>query len=100
MRERSVRERSVREKPEPKPKSKEPPTGERERTSSTASNSDNRDDADLEAGQQAAQRNMDEKAVNLAKEYARIERQMLLHQISLLLLFLEDLPSIVLNALV
>ena len=36
----------------------------------------------------------------MAKEYAVIERQMLLMQISLMLLFVEDTPSIFLNSLV
>ena len=43
---------------------------------------------------------LNEKAKGMAKEYAVIERQMLLMHISLLLLFVEDMPSIILNAVV
>jgi len=42
----------------------------------------------------------DERARMMAKEYAVLERQMLLLQISALLLFVEDLPSIILNGIV
>jgi hypothetical protein len=48
----------------------------------------------------AQARELDKKSIALAKEYAYIERQMLLMQISVLLLFVEDLPSIVLNCIV
>ena len=41
---------------------------------------------------------LDKKSAHLAKEYAVIERKMLLMKISLFLLFVEDLPSIILNA--
>ena len=50
------------------------------------------------ASEEADKKKLDEKSAHLAKEYAVIERKMLLMKISLLLLFVEDLPSILLNA--
>ena len=46
------------------------------------------------------EKKLDSQSASLAKEYAVIERKMLLMKRSLLLLFVEDLPSIVLNATV
>jgi len=51
----------------------------------------------IEAGETKV---LDKKAITMAKEYAVIERQMLLHQISVMLLFVEDIPSIILNCVV
>ncbi|GMH97218.1 hypothetical protein TrVE_jg6305 [Triparma verrucosa] len=79
----SVRERSVREKLPDEPKSEGDIAKEKE-----------------EEKEKKEELELNEKAKGMAKEYAVIERQMLLMHISLLLLFVEDMPSIILNAVV
>lgn len=79
----SVRERSVREKLPDEPKSEKEIKKEKE-----------------EKEEKKMELELNEKAQGMAKEYAVIERQMLLMHISLLLLFVEDMPSIILNAVV
>ncbi|GMH55956.1 hypothetical protein TL16_g02025 [Triparma laevis f. inornata] len=79
----SVREQSVREKLPDEPKSEKEIKKEKE-----------------EKEEKKMELELNEKAQGMAKEYAVIERQMLLMHISLLLLFVEDMPSIILNAVV